>query len=86
MSAWIGILGMILIVVAWIPQTIENIKKKRSDINIKFVIAYLIGSLILIAYSSMINDMIFLLLNSLASIQAVINLVVELKEKKRKRK
>lgn len=55
---------------------------EKSDINIKFVLFYLVGSLILLSYSLMINDLVFLILNSLASGQALINLIIELGEKK----
>jgi len=86
MSTWVGIIGMMLIVIAWLPQTIENIKKKKSDINIKFVIAYLIGSLILLVYALMINDLVFSILNIAAAAQSFINLVIELGEKGRRKK
>ena len=77
----IGIIGMLLIVIGWIPQTIENIKRRKTDLNVKFIILYLAGSLTLLAYSIIINDLVFMLLNGAAAIQALINLVIEAGEK-----
>lgn len=78
----VGIIGMLLIVIAWIPQTAENIKRKKTDLNPKFIILYLAGSLALLTYSIMIYDLVFIILNAAASIQALINLAIEAGEKR----
>jgi len=82
MSFWIGIIGMLLIVIAWIPQTIENIKNKSTGMNLKFIFLYLFGSTGLLVYSIIISDLVFMILNSGAAIQAFINLIIELREEK----
>lgn len=83
MSVWIGIIGMILIVAGWIPQTVENIRRRKTDLNLKFILLYFLGSVALLAYSVIIKDLVFLILNGVASGQALINLIIELGEKKK---
>jgi|TARA_B100001971_G_C18048658_1_gene461590 lipid-A-disaccharide synthase-like uncharacterized protein len=70
----IGIIGLALLALAWIPQTYSIIKKRRSYINPKFGILYVIGSLILVYYSIQINDIIFLILNSFVALMSAISL------------
>ena len=61
----LGVIGLILIAVAWLPQIIDIIKTKKSGLNIKFALIYVIGSFVLVIYSIQIKDTIFLILNSL---------------------
>ena len=70
----IGIIGLALLALAWIPQTYSVIKKKQSNINLNFGILYVIGSLILVYYSIQIKDNIFLILNSTVTIMSAISL------------
>lgn len=79
---WVGIIGMLLIVIAWVPQTLENVRKKKTGLNKKFIFLYLSGSLSLLIYSILISDLVFSLLNGAASLQALINLIIKLGEKK----
>jgi len=69
----IGLAGMIILVIAWIPQTIEVIKKKKSSIPKRFSAIYSIASLFLTLYAISIMDLIFTALNFLAFIQSFLN-------------
>ncbi|MGB9638892.1 MAG: hypothetical protein ACP5RD_01360 [bacterium] len=81
----IGLIGMIILVSSWIPQTIETIKSKKCPLNINFILLYTFSSLLLTIYSFLIKDIIFFILNLLAFIQSFINLYVKLVyENKRK--
>ena len=71
---YIGILGLILISVGWIPQTLEIIKTKKNGINLKFNILYSLGSLSLTIYAIYINDIVFILLNGFALLMSGIGL------------
>lgn len=71
---YLGILGLILIALGWIPQTIQTIKQKKSNLNFKFNLLYSIGSLSLVIYSVYISDLIFIILNSLAFLMSAIAL------------
>lgn len=70
----IGLLGLICIVAAWVPQTIKTIKDGTSSIQLSFLILYIVGSLSLTVYSIVVFDAIYLALNSLATLQSAINL------------
>jgi len=70
----IGIIGLALLALAWLPQTYSVIKKKKSNINPGFGTLYVLGSLILIYYSIQIKDNIFLILNILVAIMSAISL------------
>lgn len=74
----IGLLGLICIVAAWVPQTIKTIKDGTSSIQLSFLILYIVGSLSLTVYSIVVFDAIYLALNSLATLQSTINLYYKL--------
>jgi MtN3 and saliva related transmembrane protein len=78
----LGLVGMIILVSSWIPQTIETLKTKKCPLNLKFILLYTISSLLLTIYSMLIKDVVFTILNFLAFSQSLINLVVKLNEKK----
>lgn len=81
----LGIIGLILIAFAWLPQVIEIIKTKKSGLNIKFALIYVIGSFALVIYSIQIKDTIFLILNSLATLMSFLGLFYTIKYQKKKR-
>jgi MtN3 and saliva related transmembrane protein len=74
----IGLLGMIILVSSWVPQTFETIKSKKCPLNINFILLYTFSSLLLTIYSLLIKDIIFLILNFLAFLQSFINLYIKL--------
>ncbi len=77
----IGIIGLILIVIAWIPEIVEIIKTKRSNLNIGFPLLYTLGSLLLVVYSIQIKNWIFIILNSSALLLSSIGLLYTIKSK-----
>ncbi|MEM7819464.1 MAG: SemiSWEET family transporter [Candidatus Aenigmatarchaeota archaeon] len=82
----IGIIGSLLILLAWVPETYRTIKTKNAEaIDIKFLILYLLGSFILVIYSIQINDIPFTILNSLISFISLIEMVLLLKKKIRQK-
>jgi len=76
----IGIIGLILLAIGWIYETIIIIKEKKSKINLKFAIIYVIGSLCLVIYSIQIKDTLFIILNGLIAISSLISLIYSLKK------
>jgi MtN3 and saliva related transmembrane protein len=77
----IGLLGMLLLVSAWIPQTWETIKTKKCPLNLQFIVIYVVAATLLTIYSWIIGDWIFFTLNFLSTFQSAINLVVKIMEK-----
>ncbi len=76
----IGILGVILIALSWLPETIKVWKEKRSTIDLKFGFMYVTGSLLLIIYSYQVKDYIFLSLNIFALATSSLTLYMSLKK------
>jgi uncharacterized protein with PQ loop repeat len=78
---WIEILGwtgFAILIMAWIPQTIDTIKAGKTDINIAFILMYVASSLLLTIYSVLTNDSVFIALNGLLTIGSGINLYYKL--------
>lgn len=72
MNYLVGITGMCLIVLGWVIS-IESIPSPRLSL------LYSIGSLLLAIYAYSLNDVLFLLLNSMAAIISFINFIRALK-------
>ncbi|HHI01270.1 MAG TPA: hypothetical protein ENL40_07410 [Thermococcus litoralis] len=81
MKELVGLIGMLLLVSSWIPQTWETIKNKKCPLNLEFVLVYVTASTLLAIYSYIIGDWVFLTLNSLATLQSGVNLYVKLRYK-----
>ena len=69
----LGLLGMALILIAWLPETWQNYKERGRNLNLKFVLLYLFGSAFLAYHAYLINDVVFLTLNAIATLVALIN-------------
>ena len=70
----IGLLGIIFLVLAWLPISIKTLTKKKSSENLLFGMLFLIGAAFLTVYSIQIKDAVFSILNLLAMIFAFINI------------
>jgi len=78
----IGLIGLILLAIGWIYETFIIIKEKKSKINTKFAIMYVIGSGCLVIYSIQIKDMLFMILNGLITISSLVSLIYSVQKKK----
>lgn len=74
----VGWVGFGLLLVAWIPQTVETIKAGRTPINILFILLYACSSTLLALYALLQRDIIFFILNALLAIGSGINLYYKL--------
>ncbi len=67
----IGLLGMLLLVSAWVPpQTWETVKTRKCPLNMKFIVIYVTAATLLTIYSWIIGDWIFFTLNFLSLFRA----------------
>jgi lipid-A-disaccharide synthase-like uncharacterized protein len=73
MIIW-GMIGLILIGAGWIPQVIEIIKTKHSNLNLGFALLYTLGSLALTIHSINLQDISFIILNAFALFMGTIGL------------
>ena len=67
---------MALLIIAWIPETLQNWRERGRNLNLKFVCLYLFGDIFLAYHAYTINDGVFLLLNVLAGLIAIFNAAV----------
>ncbi len=72
MKEALGLIGLIAIVICWIPQTYESVRRGYTTINLYFLLIYFVGSLSLTIYA--FGDFVFFTLNLLAAIGSLINL------------
>ena len=77
----IGVFGLVLLIMAWIPQTLATIKTKKVGMRRGFIVLYLLGSLLLVVHSVLIDDPVFLVLNAGAALVAAVNLYYSLMSK-----
>ncbi|WP_457751975.1 PQ-loop domain-containing transporter [Thermococcus sp.] len=78
-AAIIGLIGMLLLVGSWVPQTIETIKTRKCPLNLQFILIYVTASSLLTLYAYFQRDWIFFTLNFLAAFQSAVNLVVRIR-------
>lgn len=83
MQEIIGIIGVALIALSWIPQAVQTVRTKKSGITLGFGVSQFVGSFFIILYSFMIKEPLFVILNVMAVILIGINLKYNLKEKRR---
>ncbi|WP_048151317.1 hypothetical protein [Palaeococcus ferrophilus] len=70
---------MLLLVGAWVPQTVETIRTKKCPLNFRFIIIYVTAATLLTVYSYIIHDWVFLTLNGLSALQSGINLLIKIR-------
>lgn len=78
MSTIIGIIGLMLLAAAWVPQAVHTIRT-HERVDLTFNLLYMGGSLLLSIYSIIISDPVFITLNLLALALATTNLLVSLR-------
>ncbi|HKI77744.1 MAG TPA: lipid-A-disaccharide synthase N-terminal domain-containing protein [Ignavibacteriaceae bacterium] len=76
---FIGVIGLLALAAGWVPQTIQTFKEKDCNINLGFLILNLVGSISLTTYALFLHDPVFIILNSMTSLGAFINLFYKLK-------
>ncbi len=75
-----GLIGMLMLVGSWVPQTIETLRTKKCPLNMKFILIYFTASALLTLYAYLPpRDWIFTALNGLAALQSGVNLYVKLR-------
>ncbi len=70
----IGYLGLALVAICWLPQTIETIKLGQCGANTQFLVLSALGSVCLTVYAIDRGDVVFSVLNSLTALGGGINL------------
>ncbi len=79
----IGLLGMALLIIAWVPEILETIKRKGRGLNLNFLLLVTGGDACLLVYSIQIGDWVFTVLNLMLLSMALIELYYVLRTPKR---
>ena len=61
----IGAIGGLLIVLAWILETAEAVRRHKSLIDMKFSVIFFVAQVFLLVYSWLKQDIVFLSLSSI---------------------
>jgi lipid-A-disaccharide synthase-like uncharacterized protein len=59
----IGIAGAALLLLAWLFETFESIKNRKSLVDLKFALIYIASTALLTVYAFQNNDLVFFTLN-----------------------
>ena len=78
----LGIIGGIIIVIAWILETIESVRKHKSLVDLKFTFAFLLAAIMLTVYSSEKQDLVFFWINIALIIILAVEVLIYLKFRK----
>ena len=78
----VGILGGVIIVIAWVLETIESLRRHKSLVDLKFTFAFLLAAILLTAYSSEMQDLVFFWINIALIIILLVEVLIYLKFRK----
>ncbi|HLD39198.1 MAG TPA: hypothetical protein VJB05_02700 [archaeon] len=81
----IGLIGALFILSAWVYETYRALEKGER-LNIKFILVYLVGNILLTYHAITIQDTVFIILNGAIGIMTLIELELALRQKQKKRK
>lgn len=81
MSELFGLIGLVLIVVAWLPGVLETIRNKKTSMKPVFIALYFLGSASLTFYSIQLQALPFIILNALATLVPLVHLYYHHKQK-----
>ena len=70
---WVGYVGLAAFGLAWIPQSLDTFKAGRCGANLGFLLLAALGSSSLMTYAVLRGDRIFVWINALTTIGALIN-------------
>ena len=84
MADYIGIIGLFLILVGWILEILEVIRKKKTQVPLSFALLYGAGSALLTWHSIELADIVFIVLNAFATLIAIMNIAFNLMQKGKK--
>jgi len=82
----VGIAGLAVLLVAWIAELVDLIKKKKGRLDTNFAVFYIIGSVLLLIYSIQIKNVIFIVMKIIVIILTVLSLYYSIKIRKERLK
>ena len=82
-TSFIGIVGLALLLIGWVPETISNFRQNGKNLDLKFAVLYFFGSVFLAWHALNLNDLTFVALNAAASAIAALNAYIILSNRKK---
>ncbi|HLP80119.1 MAG TPA: hypothetical protein VK158_05770 [Acidobacteriota bacterium] len=79
----IGIIGCLLLIYAWLVSTIQAFRLKQKPHSVVFTVIYVCASGLLTWYSFLVDDIVFVVLNGIAGILALLTLLIGSKHGRR---
>ena len=61
----VGIAGAILLLIAWLFETYESVKRHKALVDLKFAFIYITSTILLTIYAYSNNDLVFFSVNIL---------------------
>ncbi len=82
----IGTVGALIIVCAWAIEAVQSVEKHRRLLDLKFTLIYILATSLLVIHSVIIEDTVFIFLNSSILAAAVFESLysIYLQEKRRR--
>ena len=65
---------MALLVIAWVPEILETIRKRGKGLDLRYLLLVIGGNTFLLIYSIQIGDLLFTALNLILLLMALIEL------------
>lgn len=81
-SELIGYIGLTALALCWIPQSIDTVRLGRCNVNLMFLVLSAIGSLSLALYAVLRSDLVFILVNTLTTAGALLNIYYKLRPRR----
>ena len=75
---WLGYVGLMALVLCWIPQTIDTLKQGQCSVNLGFLLLSAVGSLCLAFYALSLGNLVFTTLNILTTLGTAVNIYYKL--------
>ncbi len=78
----LGVIGGIIIVIAWILETCEAIKRHKSIMDLRFTFAFFVAAIFLTFYSWVKQDLVFFWINIALILILLVEVFVSVKFRK----
>ena len=82
----VGVIGAVFLILAWVFEAREAVRRHKSLIDLRFAFIYLVGVSVLVLYSWLIQDMVFTWLNTIILIAVLLEIWYSVHVKKVHRK
>ncbi|MCU0453756.1 MAG: lipid-A-disaccharide synthase N-terminal domain-containing protein [Bacteroidetes bacterium] len=79
---YIGYIGLTALALCWIPQSVDTLRLGRCDVNLSFLVLSAVGSLSLAIYAVLRSDQVFILVNTLTTAGALLNLFYKIRPRR----